>query len=63
MFETLTVEQKEMLLKTVLLFAVKSNDEVSFSEDFIKYGAEAFDYLVKTELENKTIIFTKKGQK
>lgn len=63
MFETLTAEQKEMLLKTVLLFAVKSNDEVSFSKDFIKYGAEAFDYLVKTELTDETIILTKKGKK
>ncbi len=63
MFNQLTNEQKETLLKAFALFAVQSNGKVEFLEDFAKYAAQGFDMLVETEIKDNVITFTqKKGE-
>ena len=63
MFNELTNEQKEMLLKALALFAVQSNGRIELLETFAKYAAEGFDLMVDTEITEDTIVFKKKGEK
>lgn len=63
MFDKLTNEQKETLLKTLALFAVQSNEKVELLESFTKYAAESFDQTVETKMEDGVVIFERKQNK
>lgn len=60
MFDQLTETQKENLLKTIVVLALQSNDKVDLVDGFVKYGAEAFDMMVETEISKDVVTFSKK---
>lgn len=50
MLDKLNQEQKDSLLKTLILFAVNSNKEVQLSERFVKYAGQSFDLTINGDL-------------
>jgi uncharacterized protein YeaC (DUF1315 family) len=63
MFEQLTNEQKETLLKTLVLFAVQSNVKVELLDSFAKFAAQGFDQMIVTKIDGDTITFERKDNK
>lgn len=51
MLEQLNQEQKDSLLKALLLFAVNGKGKVQLSEKFVKYAGEAFDLTMDSDFE------------
>ena len=61
-FEDLTQEQKDNLLKTMIMVAGSNNPNgksIDFNTKFIKYGAQAFDDTVIILTADNQITFVK----
>jgi hypothetical protein len=50
-FEDLTQEQKDNLLKTLVIAATRTTDTLELLERYAHYGGQAFDSMINVELE------------